>query len=66
MDLKKGFLILHYPLTNFELQKYYQNEPRFKGVYSRNNLPDKIKDGEYVTNLDDILTLKLIELLCMH
>ena len=32
---------------------YYQNEPRFNGIYSRNNLPDKIKDGEYVTNLDE-------------
>ena len=33
-----------HPLTNFEIQKYYQNEPKFNGVYSRNNLP-KIKDG---------------------
>ena len=32
------------PLTNFEIQKYYQNEPRFNGVYSRNNLAEKIKD----------------------
>ena len=32
------------PITNFEIQKYYQNEPRFNGVYSRNNLPKKIKD----------------------
>ena len=39
-----------HPLTNFEIQKYYQNEPRFNGVYSRDNLP-KIKDGAYVTNL---------------
>ena len=31
---------------------YYQNEPRFNGVYSRDNLPDKIKDGAYVINLD--------------
>ena len=38
-------------LTNFELQKYYQNEPRFNGVYSRDNLPN-IKDGAYVINLD--------------
>ena len=30
-------------LTNFVIQKYYQNEPKFNGVYSRNNLP-KIKD----------------------
>ena len=35
-----------YPLTNFEIQKYYQNEPRFNGAYSRDNLP-KIKDGAY-------------------
>ena len=38
-------------LTNFEIQKYYQNEPKFNGIYSRNNLP-KIKDGAYVINLD--------------
>ena len=40
-----GFLMPPYPLTNFEMQKYYQNERRFDGVYSRNNLPKKIKDG---------------------
>ena len=39
-------------LTNFEIQKYYQNEPRFNGVYSRNNLP-RIKDGAYVINLGE-------------
>ena len=44
--------MLPYPLTNFEIQKYYQNEPRFNGVYSRDNLP-KIKDGAYVINLDE-------------
>ena len=32
---------------------YYQNEPRFNGVYSRDNLPDKTKDGSYVINLDE-------------
>ena len=42
-----------YHLKNFEIQKYYQNEPRFNGVYSRNNLPKKIKDGAYVINLDE-------------
>ena len=41
-----------YPLTNFEIQKYYQNEPKFNGLYSRNNLP-KIKDGAYVMNLNE-------------
>ena len=40
-----------HPLTNFETQKDYQNEPRFKSVYSRKNLP-KTKDGAYVINLD--------------
>ena len=48
-----GFLIPSHPLTNFEAQKYYENEPRFNGVYSRNNLPSKIKDGAYVINLDE-------------
>ena len=48
-----GFLMPPHPLTNFEIQKYYQNEPRFNGVYSRNNLPKKIKDGAYVINLDE-------------
>ena len=39
-------------LTNFEIQKYYQNEPRFNDIYSRDNLP-KIKDGAYLINLDE-------------
>ena len=40
-------------LTNFEIQKYYKNEPRFNDVFSRNNLPKKIKDEAYVINLDE-------------
>ena len=40
-------------MTNFEIQKYYENEPRFIGVYSRDNLPKQIKDGAYVINLDE-------------
>ena len=50
----------HHPLTNFEIQKYYQNEPKFNGAYSRDNLPDKIKDETYLINLhkySDIRTL---------
>ena len=32
----------------------YQNIlSKFKGVYSRDNLPDEIKDGAYVINLDE-------------
>ena len=45
--------MLLYPLTNFEMQKYYKNEPRFYGVFSRNNLPKKKKDGAYIINLDE-------------
>ena len=41
-----------HPLTNFEIIKYYENESILNGVYSRDNLPNKIKDGAYVTNLD--------------
>ena len=42
-----------HPLTNFEIQKYYENKPRFNGVYSRNNLTKKIKDEAYLINLDE-------------
>ena len=48
-----GFLIRPHPLKNFKIQKYYQNKPRFNGIFSRNNLPKKIKDGAYVINLDE-------------
>ena len=40
-------------LTNFEIQEYNQNEPRFNGVFSRDNLPKKIKNVSYVINLDE-------------
>ena len=50
MDLKN---LIPHPLTTFEIQAYYKNEPRFIGVYSRDNLPDKIKDGAYVVSLDE-------------
>ena len=45
--------MLPHPLTNFEIQKWYEDEPRFNGVYSRNNLPKKIKFAAYVINLDE-------------
>ena len=41
-----------HPLTNFEIQKYYRNQPKFDCVYSRNDLP-KIKDWTNVINLDE-------------
>ena len=51
-----------HPLTNFEIQEYYQNEPRFNGVFSRDNLPNiirpkglgsAVKNGAYIINLDE-------------
>ena len=42
-----------HPLTNIEINEYYKNEPRFNGVYSRNNLSKIIKKGVYVINLDE-------------
>ena len=48
-----GFLIPPHPLTSFEMQKYFKNEPRFNGISSRNNLPKKIKDGAYEIFLDE-------------
>ena len=48
-----NLLLPFHPLTNIEISEYYKNEPRFNGVYSRNNLPNKIKKGAYVINLDE-------------
>ena len=50
---KSDLLIPFHPLTNFEISEYYENEPRFNGVYSRDNLPANIKKGAYVINLDE-------------
>ena len=53
-SLKKKLTFLPHLLTNFEIQEYYQNEPRFNGVFSRDNLPNNnIKNGAYVINLDE-------------
>ena len=48
-----GFLMLPHPSTNFAIQRYYQNEPRFNGVFPRNNLSKTIQDGANVINLDE-------------
>ena len=50
---KKSSLLPLHPLTNIEINECYKNEPRFNGVYSRNNLPKIIKKGAYVINLDE-------------
>ena len=49
---QNGFLIPPHPLTSFEIEKYYENEPRFNGIYSRDNLL-RIKDDPYIINLDE-------------
>ena len=44
-------------LCRLIVQKYYQNEYKFNGVYSKDNLPErksvKIKDEAYIINLDE-------------
>ena len=49
-------MIPTYPLTNFEIRQFYQNEPRFNGVFSRDNLSE-MKNGSYVINLDEYADL---------
>ena len=41
-----------HPLTNFEIQKFNHNKPKFNGVYSRNNF-SKMKHVAYIINLDE-------------
>ena len=43
--------------TYFEIQKYYQNEPKLHGICSRNNFP-KVKDGAYVINLYELKSIE--------
>ena len=51
-------MIPPHPLTNFEIQVYYQNEARFNGIFSRDNLhkrssTEKINNVAYVINFDE-------------
>ena len=57
-SLKKFLTLPAHPLTNFEIQEYYQNEPRFNGVFSRDNLPNNIKNSAYVINLDEYCDIR--------
>lgn len=52
--------MLQHPLTNFEIEKYFENEKRFNCDYSINNLPSRIEDVVCSTNLDEYLKIKLI------
>ena len=47
------FLMAPHPLTNFEIQKNFQSGPKYKGAYSQNNLPNTMKVGDNVVNLDE-------------
>ena len=55
MEVKKtlNLLLPFHPLTNIEINEYYKNERRYNRVYSRNNLPNGVKKGAYVINLDE-------------
>ena len=64
-SIKKKILISPRPLTNLIMEKCYQNEHKFNGFHSRDNVPDKIKDWACVIFMS-ILILELIELLCMQ
>ena len=50
-------LIPPHPLTNIKIQKYFQNESRFNGVYSRDKFSKKIKYGANVINLEEYADL---------
>ena len=58
ISTSQSFLMLSDPLTNFEMQKYFQNKPKFNDVYSRNNLP-KIKDEPYVIDVDEYKSIAI-------
>ena len=44
--------MLPHILTNFEVEKHHQNERKYNGGYSRNNIP-KINYWGYVLKLDE-------------
>ena len=50
---KQGFSMSPHPSTNLEIQRYYQNEPKFNGVCYRDILTNKIKNKTYVINLGE-------------
>ena len=49
--------MLPHPLTNFEIQKHYDEEPIFNGAYSRNSSL-RIQDGTYVINLGEYTSIE--------
>ena len=57
--------MLPHPLTDFEIQKYYQNEPRFNGIYSKDNLPKIKVQADVINPHESTLILELIGWLCV-
>ena len=54
---RMGFSMSSHPLKNFEIQKYYQNEPTFNGVFQEIIYLKKLKDGAYVKNFHEYIDL---------
>ena len=50
--VQEGDIVIFHPLSNIEITKYFNDKPRFNGVFSRDNLA-RIKDGAYVINFYD-------------
>ena len=48
----KKFLVLLHPFSAIETTNCFNNDPRFNGIFSRNNLP-RIKKRIYFINIDN-------------
>ena len=48
-----------HPLTNFEIQKFQPKEPKFKNIYSRNNLR-KTKNGAECKSIETFNRQKFV------
>ena len=57
-EIKIEFLMRPYLLTYLKIQRYFQNKPKFKGVYSQKNLPNTVKDRAYIVNLEEYKSLR--------
>ena len=51
MQSWRGFLIFLHALTNFQIEKHYNNKTKFKGTYLQNNLTSTMNDQAYIVNL---------------
>ena len=58
MQSLTGFLDPPYPLTNFQTQKYYENDTKIKGVYLWTNLKVTMKFWNYIINLDEFKSVE--------